>query len=127
MAASVVMNPEILDLYSSGNESLETWIKALELITSTMETDSLNQILDFVAMLTNPHVELLARYQTNTMNKFTLLGRRTKNGFFTDHTRFERKVIGQKGVVRKQYHRQMLHEFNTYLLKRGFEVLGIEE
>jgi hypothetical protein len=127
MAASVVLNPEILDLYRDGDESLETWVKALELITSTMETDSLNQILDFVAMLTNPHVELLARYERSTMNKFTLSGRRTKNGFFTDHTRFDRKLIGQKGVVRKQYHRQMLKEFNTYLLKRGFEILGIDE
>ena len=127
MASSVVENPDILDMYSNGDESLGTWVKALDMLASTMQTDSLNQILDFVAMLTNPHVELIARYERSTMNKFTLWGKRTKNGFFTDHTRFDRKVIGQKGVVRKQYHRQMLHEFNAFLLKRGFEILGIEE
>jgi len=122
MASAVATNPDILDIYSNDKDTLETWIHALEMITTNVQAGMLNQISDFVAMLANPYVELLARYKKSTMNKFTLRGRGVRNGFFTDHTRLGRGVIGKKGVIRQNYHQQMLREFNTYLLQRGLEL-----
>ena len=127
MASAAATNLDILDVYSSDKDTLEIWIHGLEMITSNVQPGMLHQVSDFVAMLADPYVELLARYKKSTMNKFTLRGRGVRNGFFTDHTRLSESVIGKKGIIRKQYHRQMLREFITFLLKRGFEILGIEE